>query len=237
MCSDLQKTYWQVGEKEGWAKTLSKYKMDLILRYAGDSVLDIGCATGLYVNELTKMGYEAVGMDFHLDFLEEAKRGPGRFVCFDVAKNGYLPFADGQFETVLVLDTLEHIEDDRKVLKEAWRVCANNILVAVPNKRPKELEGTPWYFHTFLDPTHLRYYDYDEIEHMLEAVGFTNVEIVYQFRTAQLITYGSYPKTLKGVVRFLNWVLKKCTHVDLPIHFAVHAEKVWEGQVSSGASR
>lgn len=225
MCSDLQKTYREIGEKEGWMKTLSEYKIDLILKYSGNSVLDIGCATGLYVNELSKRGYEAVGIDFHPDFLREARRGPGRFVCFDVEENGYLPFADRRFETVLILDVLEHLKNGKKLLKEAWRVCANNVLVAVPSKRPKELEGTPWYFHTFLDPTHLRYYDYYEIEHMLEAVGFTNVEMVYQFRTAQLILYSTYPRIVKSVVRSLNWVFKKCTDVELLIHFAVHAEK------------
>lgn len=225
MHSDLHRDYWEIGNKAGWVDKIQKYKIDLTLRYSGSSVLDIGCATGLYVNELSRMGYDAVGVDFHLGFLKEARKGPGRFICSDVEKNGHLPFADSQFETVLILDLLEHVDEENKLLEEAWRVCQRNVLVTVPNKRPRALQGTPWYFHTFLDPTHVRYYDYGEIKQMLEAVGFTDVELVYQFRTAQLISYSTYPKTVKTVVRFLNWVLNKCAHVDLLIHFAVNAKK------------
>ncbi len=221
----LQERYREIGHKAGWVETIQKYKMDLTVRYSGGSVLDIGCATGLYVNELSRMGYDAVGVDSHLGFLKQAREGPGRFICFDIETNGHLPFADSRFDTVLILDLLEHIDNQKRLLEEACRVCQRNVLVAVPNKRPRALEGTPWYFHTFLDPTHVRYYDYDELRQMLEAVGFTDVQLVYQFKTAQLISYSTYPKTLKSVVRFLNWILNKCAHVDLSIHFAVNAHK------------
>lgn len=223
--SDRREICAAVGKKAGWTENLQTYKMDLISKYSGNSVLDVGCATGLYVNELARMGYQAVGVDFHLAFLERAREGPGRFVCFDLEEGAHLPFADSEFETLLLLDILEHVQDEKKLLKEAWRVCRKNVLVAVPNKRPKALEGTPWYFHTFLDPTHVRYYDYDEIEKMLQAVGFVDVELVYQLRTSQLITYSTYPKALKGAVRFLNWVFRKLANPDLRIHFAVNARK------------
>jgi 2-polyprenyl-3-methyl-5-hydroxy-6-metoxy-1,4-benzoquinol methylase len=44
-----------------------------------------------------------------------------------------LPFADQEFETVICLDVLEHLENLHRVFDEAARVCSKWLLVSLPN--------------------------------------------------------------------------------------------------------
>lgn len=48
-------------------------------------------------------------------------------------EGGALPFGDGQFDTVLCLDVLEHLESLHRVFDECCRVAAGHLIVALPN--------------------------------------------------------------------------------------------------------
>jgi SAM-dependent methyltransferase len=71
--------------------------------------LDLGSGDGQLLQTL---GPRAVG----LDLKSATVRGDGTAV----------PFATGAFQTVVLLDVLEHVQDDEALMKEALRVCAPN---------------------------------------------------------------------------------------------------------------
>jgi SAM-dependent methyltransferase len=56
-------------------------------------------------------------------------------------RNGCLPWADGQFDRIVSIDTLEHLEDDRPFLHELRRVLRpdGQAIVTVPNGDPRLL--------------------------------------------------------------------------------------------------
>jgi len=43
------------------------------------------------------------------------------------------PFADGEFDTALLFEVLEHVERPELLLAEALRVARQNVLITVPN--------------------------------------------------------------------------------------------------------
>jgi ubiquinone/menaquinone biosynthesis C-methylase UbiE len=47
--------------------------------------------------------------------------------------SGPLPFADGEFETVLCLDVLEHLENIHFMFDELCRVSSQHVIVSLPN--------------------------------------------------------------------------------------------------------
>ncbi|MFZ5585793.1 MAG: class I SAM-dependent methyltransferase [Thermodesulfobacteriota bacterium] len=48
-------------------------------------------------------------------------------------EGGVLPFGDREFDTVLCLDVLEHLESLHRVFDECCRVAAGHLIVALPN--------------------------------------------------------------------------------------------------------
>jgi len=92
-------------------------------------VLEIGCGTGLIPILLGNWGMQVTGLDCSGAALEQAAKlrtqqpaavqGRIRFIeCF--GEN--MPFSDGEFDTVIVAETLEHVRDVAAVVKETDRV-------------------------------------------------------------------------------------------------------------------
>ncbi len=83
-------------------------------------VLDLGCGTGEFAS-LALQGRIEVGVDCNARALSKAAR-TGRYGELRCADARRLPFADGQFQTVLAVSVLEHIAQPSRALSEAFRV-------------------------------------------------------------------------------------------------------------------
>ena len=107
---------------------------------ADGKVLDIGCAGSDLPVVLACLGYEVVGIDGRPYHLSDP---PFRFVQSDIRR---MPFADGEFDIVTAVSTVEHIglsgrygsdEDssgDRRAMEEVGRVTRSGgtVLLTVP---------------------------------------------------------------------------------------------------------
>lgn len=98
---------------------------------AGGEFLDVGCGTGMFLRELGRHGI-AYGVDASEQALSYCRlKGAERVVLADA---GSLPFEDGKFSIVFLLDVIEHLDDDLGALSEAFRVCraGGAVVVSVP---------------------------------------------------------------------------------------------------------
>lgn len=97
------------------------------------TVIDVGCGTGANIAALAK-DYHCIGIDTSQDAIEFAQRrfGDVEFIC------GYAPgdlgAAAGEAKAMLLMDVLEHVEDDRGVLEPLVRALQPGaiMLVTVP---------------------------------------------------------------------------------------------------------
>ena len=101
--------------------------------YRENAILEIGCGSGGNLPTLAKYG-NVVGVDIDPDALAFANRG--RSEAWAVEGNAmHLPQAWGDgFDILLAADMLEHIVNDRQVLREAYRVLQPGgfIVITVP---------------------------------------------------------------------------------------------------------
>jgi SAM-dependent methyltransferase len=95
-----------------------------------ESVLDLGCAGGIWTNYLRKRVGRVVGVDVDPEAVAFAKR---LYPAADVrvADGERLPFGDGEFDRVLFISTLEHIGHPRASLTEVARVLEPGGLLAM----------------------------------------------------------------------------------------------------------
>src|SRR3954469_19456885 len=97
-------------------------------------ILDAGCGTGTMLGYLARFG-EAQGIDTD----EEAVRFCHMRGITSVSRVDSLPlpFPDNTFDLITALDVIEHIEDDRAMLRELYRITAPGgiFLFSVPAYR------------------------------------------------------------------------------------------------------
>lgn len=97
----------------------------------GGAILDIGCATMFYGSILEDLFTTVVGVDIAREMVAAAHPGP----ALAQASGCRLPFGDGSFQAVLLLDVLHHSEESTQLLEEAHRVLAapGRLVVVEPN--------------------------------------------------------------------------------------------------------
>lgn len=134
---------------------VAAYRLCAPLLGAG-RVLDIGCGVGHSFEELAPR--ETVGVD-----LDAASLAPQRRETV-VSDMRDLPFEDGSFESVLAVQSIEHVPDPERALAEFARVLAHGgrAVLVTPNRltfgRPDEI----------IDPYHFVEYDADELRRLCE---------------------------------------------------------------------
>ncbi len=111
---------------------------ELVLRHLqpqdGDHILDIGCGVGLFVSEFAARGAQVTGLDIERQNIAiEVPQNPFvrrrvSFVCADAVS---LPFRDGTFGKITMVECLEHIKEDGKALSEIRRVLSPKGIVVI----------------------------------------------------------------------------------------------------------
>lgn len=195
----------------GWGENsiLDKERLKLIDQYVKEgNILDIGCGFGLYVDYLVSKGLPATGVDFVSEFINEAKKKKGNFVKAQVEK---LPFSDNEFDISILFDILEH-GDDVKILMEAKRVSKKRLLVIVPRKIDSELEKSGVIFRHYLDKSHIREYEEEDLERLGKI---TNLKLVCIKKIHPVNSESVFLSLFNGPV-FLKKLIRKIVFLILP---------------------
>lgn len=149
----------------------NRHRYEAILKYDGNSVLDVGCANGIYVKKLCKQNIFAVGVDYYMHEFPLSLKRKGLFLSADALK---LPFKDESFDTICCFEMLEHVAYPQEVLLEFNRVCKNNVIITVPNcEVPNEMRESGLTFHHYVDRSHLTMFTRESLSTCLEESGFS----------------------------------------------------------------
>lgn len=118
--------WWYVGKRKLVFSLLQK-----LFRTQG-RILDVGCGTGFFLNELRKRGYSAFGLENERKALDLSYDQKIHGVTRGKAENP--PFKKDSFDVILLLDLLEHLEDDIHVIKMLSEILTKDgcFLVTVP---------------------------------------------------------------------------------------------------------
>lgn len=139
-------------------------------------VLDIACGTGYGTHMFgDEPGMSVVGVDVDADSVYAARRryaDPRDRFC--IASGLQLPFASSTFDSIVSLETLEHVHDDIGLLREYGRLLDDYgvCVISTPNRLYSLERG-------IVNPYHVREYVEDELVSVLSRV-FKTVELSYQ---------------------------------------------------------
>jgi ubiquinone/menaquinone biosynthesis C-methylase UbiE len=105
-----------------------------------DKVLDIGCGSGVFLPALSPMCHQLVGLDISHNMLKETNKSVSLFGLKNIfvvnAGAEELPFADNEFDVLVLVDAIHHIDDVECSIAEIKRVVKpqGKVLIFEPNK-------------------------------------------------------------------------------------------------------
>lgn len=125
-------------------------------------LVDIGCGRKPYSGLLAPFVTEHIGVD-HPESVHKLE-------AVDVLASAYeIPLDSGTFDTALLTEVLEHLEEPEVALREAWRLL-----------RPggKVILTTPFLYVLHEEPRDFYRYTPFGLAHLLTQAGFADVEVV-----------------------------------------------------------
>ncbi len=106
-------------EKLGEAGNFIRWVGEEIRPFVRGRVLEVGCGTGTYTELLADWSEEVVAVDLDPNFAETARRRFAGRPKVRVLEGDARRLPDlGKFDTIVMLDVLEHIEDDVGMLTQ-----------------------------------------------------------------------------------------------------------------------
>lgn len=146
----------------------------------GSLVLDVGCGNGAHSLAAAGQAARVAGIDYNWNHLQMARRlsvmqkkENATFLFGSVEQT--LPFPNGCFDRVLLLDVIEHLVDRVGTLREIYRVLRPEgmLFVSAPNRETswkRKLKSVGLFYYT--DPDHKIEYTWEELCTELRDGGF-----------------------------------------------------------------
>ena len=191
-------------------------------------VLDVGCGTGRHLLELTRSQRCLVGYDMSREELLSMRymlaiTVRDRPVLADVhivqGDGEQLAFADDLFDLVICTETLEHVPDDRAILRELVRVLQPGgvLVVSVPDEYSERLLWRLSSRYRTAPGGHVRIYRRREIRSLLRCCGVEpfaedyrhSLESIRWLVHSTIDQEWGKPGTLTRAIR---WLLDKPSH-------------------------
>lgn len=126
-------------------------------------VLDVGCGVGGMTKSLMKKGFDTYSIDPSRKACELVSKINSKTTCADITNVDENKFP--KFKTIIMLDVLEHIEDDITALNKIHKLLDDNgrLIISVPYHK---------IFWTKADKNHFRRYSRKRLRTVLTATNF-----------------------------------------------------------------
>jgi len=159
--------YLELEESGWWFRARRDILFRLLPRQKRDlKILDVGCSGGAFLKALIERGYTNIwGIDISPRGIERARSlGIKNVEVRDAADTG---FPDESFDIVIASDTLEHIKEESKALREWYRIVRSGgqLFVFVPAHQ------FLWSGHDMVNH-HIKRYSKKELQGAVAAAGF-----------------------------------------------------------------
>lgn len=158
---------------------VARAHLRFVERYAkGGMLLDIGCSTGLFLNEARRRGFDGAGVEFSASSAQFARDHFGLSVTDgDIHA---VDDAEGALDIVTMFDVIEHVRDPARDIAAAHRLLRPGglFILSTPNidglfPRASEPLARPLGYWPHIEPPwHLYQFSVRTLSAMLEARGF-----------------------------------------------------------------
>lgn len=170
-------------------------------------LLDLGCGTGVFLDEARRAGWDVAGVEVSAYGVEEARR---RGLAVERATADEAELAPGSFDCVTLWDVIEHVGDPRRVLRVAAAALRPGGILALSTGDVTSLcarvSGAAW--HLFTLPEHLFFFSPASLRLLMGQVGLRVVNVTREVnwvplayiveRLSKSLRLPAWPRRLPG---------------------------------------
>lgn len=129
------------------------------------NILDFGCGTGNYLNEIQKkFSCNCFGVDPSREMRNIAIK-KNQYICVKEGNHKNLPYGSDFFDFIFMVDVIHHIPDLNQMFDELSRILKNNKMVCIVTESYSQIENRFYnkYFPSLIENEKKRYPDIDFI--------------------------------------------------------------------------
>lgn len=192
-------------------------------------VLDYGCGSGLFLDGITSIASQTIGVD-KAGFFKDHLRQNGHIFYNELSS-----LKKGAIQTLVSFDTLEHLPEPLTFLKEIHNKLSSDadIFIGVPNYWDFLKKLVPKYLPFFYHKSHLYYYSEQCLKWMLDKTSFQHVDtsFVHKYNIENAINWALH---FKGTGNKSSGIFDKFTEgafrmnlerQGISSHILIHAKK------------
>lgn len=155
-------------------KFLSLFKNINSFKKEKGKILDVGCATGHFLDICHKNDWETHGIELN-DYERKIAIKKGHKVFKDKIELNYLK--KNTYDVVSILEVLEHVYNPDKVIKSIKRILKNNglLVVIVPNVDSLAANIMQGRCNMFLGMSHINMFDPTTLKSFIERYSFKEI--------------------------------------------------------------
>jgi SAM-dependent methyltransferase len=217
-----------VTEAENWRRTF-RDRLDDLPAIPG-RLLDVGAATGFFVEQARAVGWEAVGVEPSEWAAAYARKELG--VDVRTGTLDEMRFPDGTFDVVTLWEVIEHLPDPRVTLAEIRRVLkpGGRLVLSTPDagSLAARLSGRRWLGWRKV-PEHLSFFDRRNLDRLLVGAGFEPVRHRYASLTVSAGFALDRAMSLLGLPRRWRapaWLTRRSIRINPGYDLLVDARRV-----------
>lgn len=196
-------------------------------------ILDVGCATGFFLEAAKESGWKPYGVEVSNFAGSVARKKFGKNVTIgELQKN---TFHKNYFDAVTLWDTIEHLPDPKETLKIIQGILKRGGLICLSTGDIESLlakiSGKSW--HLYHLPEHLSFFSPKTIRNLLKSCGFRVISIShpgsyytieYLIRRLASSYHGKPLKILERIITNVS-LRKMSLYVNLFDIMTVYAKK------------
>lgn len=143
---DQYGSWYDKERRTGYYELINELEIDYIAPHVKNrDVLEVGCGTGIILNEICKVAREATGIDLSSGMLEDSRRKGLNVIQANVLS---MPFEEGAFDAVYSCKVLPHVPEIVEALKEIRRVLRPGGTALLEFYNPFSIKGlTNWIYN------------------------------------------------------------------------------------------
>lgn len=196
-------TYWKEKLKAKsqykppiWTKLEFLKIFNKLKPYLGKNILDIGCGDGQFLHLLGKYikNIKLTGVDISSIALNKAKKKYSN-INFFKSSSTKIPFPNNSFDTILLVEVIEHLIDIDSTLKEISRLLKPNGYVFITTTdfnllKKIRISSFVWDKYFYPNNPHIRFFTKNTLREICKQYGFLPVNYFWNGNYFHLMPKG-----------------------------------------------